>query len=66
MSNKENFIAVWIVTILLTFVKAVAFWIFWNWLIPYMFGLPEISLWQSIGGWYLWAVVTLKFSVKNE
>lgn len=65
MSGKEDFIAVWIKSIILTFVKAVAFWVLWNWLIVGMFNLPEITVWQSIGGWFLYAVVTLKLNIKK-
>lgn len=65
MSGKEDFIAVWITSIILTFVKAVAFWVLWNWLIVGMFNLPEITVWQSIGGWFLYAVVTLKLNIKK-
>lgn len=65
MFGKEDFIAVWITSIILTFVKAVAFWVLWNWLIVGMFNLPEITVWQSIGGWFLYAVVTLKLNIKK-
>lgn len=65
MFGKEDFIAVWVMSIILIFVKAVAFWVLWNWLIVYMFKLPEITVWQSIGGWFLYAVVTLKLNIKK-
>lgn len=65
MFGKEDFIAVWVMSILLTFVKAIAFWVLWNWLIVYMFKLSEITVWQSIGGWFLYAVVTLKLNIKK-
>lgn len=62
MLDKENIIALWIVTILLIFVKGVFFWILWNWLIVNMFNLPELTFWQSIGGWYIYAILVLKIN----
>ena len=32
------------------------FWLLWNWLIPNIFGLPEITLLQAFG---LWILITL-------
>ena len=62
MFDKENIIALWIVTILLIFVKGVFFWILWNWLIVNIFNLPELTFWQSIGGWYIYAILVLKIN----
>lgn len=62
MFDKENFIALWIVTIILIFVKGVFFWILWNWIIANVFNLPELTFWQSIGGWYIYAILVLKIN----
>ena len=37
-------------------VISLPFWLLWNWLIPNIFGLPEITLLQAFG---LWILITL-------
>jgi hypothetical protein len=39
------------------------FQILWNWLIPHIFGLPEITFWESCGLQLLFALV--KSTAKN-
>ena len=66
MFDKENFIVTCAVLIISVFIKAIAFWLLWDWLITYVIDLPEITIWQSIGGWFLWAIVTLKLNLKKK
>ena len=42
------------------------FWLFWNWLIPPIFGLPEITWLQAFGLWtFLVLVRSSNFKYKN-
>ncbi len=66
MFDKYDFIGLWVVSILLIFVKAIAFWILWNWLLVSLFNLPELGFWQSVGGWFLWAILVLKFNFSKS
>lgn len=65
MFDKDDFIVYWITSLLLIFVKATFFWLLWNWLVTALFNLPELSFWQSVGGWYLYTVITLKYDNKR-
>tara|TARA_X000001036_G_C20633426_1_gene788115 strand:+ start:1087 stop:1398 length:312 start_codon:yes stop_codon:yes gene_type:complete len=42
---------------------SVPFWLLWNWLIPTIFGLPKITLFQAGG---LWALLMLIRSTKFD
>jgi hypothetical protein len=33
------------------------FWLMWNWLIPTIFGLPEITWLQAFGLWTFWMLI---------
>ena len=42
------------------------FWLMWNWLIPTIFGLPEITLLQAFGLWtFLVLIRSSNFKYKN-
>ena len=42
------------------------FWLFWNWLIPDIFGLPEITWLQAFGLWtFLVLIRSSNFKYKN-
>ena len=42
------------------------FWLFWNWLIPDIFGLPEITWLQAFGLWtFLVLIMSCNFKYKN-
>ena len=42
------------------------FWLMWNWLIPPIFGLPEISLLQAFGLWtFLVLIRSSKINYKS-
>ena len=52
MSMKEGFSNIILALLLGAFVVCVATlpaWILWNWLMPIIFGLPKITIWQSFG-----------------
>lgn len=66
MFDKYDFLGFWTVAILLVFVKAVAFWVLWNWLVVGLFNSPQLGFWQSVGGWFLWMIIMLKFDFKHE
>ena len=36
----------------------------WNWLMPYLFGVPTINFWQSCGIWVLASILFYKPSGK--
>lgn len=38
-----------LVTAIVSFVTAVPVYIFWNWVMPEVFGLPVITYWQAWG-----------------
>lgn len=42
-------ISVFLISVILWFGCAAAIMILWNWLMPDIFGLKEISYWQSVG-----------------
>lgn len=42
-------IAIWIVCIPLMFLGAWFLELLWNWLMPVLFGLPEVTYWQALG-----------------
>ena len=66
MFDKYDFIGFWVVAILLVAVKAVIFWVFWNWLVVSLLNLPQLGFWQSVGGWYLWMIISIKFDSKRS
>jgi len=66
MFDKYDFIGFWTAAMILVFVKAVVFWVFWNWLIVDLLNLPQLSFWQSVGGWYLWMIISIKFDSKRS
>ena len=41
----------------LILISSIPFWLLWNWLIPPIFGLPNITLIQSFGLWLLLMLV---------
>ena len=43
------------------FLASFPFWLLWNWLIPPIFGLPDITLMQAFG---LWLMVVLVRSTR--
>ena len=50
----------------LILISSVPFWLLWNWLIPPIFGLPNITLIQSFGLWLLlMLVISTKFDFKQ-
>ena len=38
----------------------------WNWLIPNIFGLPEITFWQAIGLNFLSTILFKPTTIKNK
>lgn len=48
---KDIFIGVAVVAVVLGVYALVAllFQVLWNWLMPFIFGLPELSYWMSVG-----------------
>jgi len=38
----------------------------WNWLIPNIFGLPEITFWQAIGLNFLSTILFKSTTIKNK
>ena len=40
------------------------FWLLWNWLIPDIFGLPEITWLQAFGLWIFWVLLKSSNFVK--
>ena len=50
----------------LILISSVPFWLLWNWLVPPIFGLPNITLIQSFGLWLLMMLVrSTKFDFKQ-
>ena len=50
----------------LILIASIPFWLLWNWLIPPIFGLPNITLLQSFGLWlFLMLVRNTKFDFKQ-
>ena len=53
MSNTSEtvlfFVLMLLVVVLMTAAEATIFYFLWNWIIPYLFGLPKISIWMSLG-----------------
>ena len=50
----------------LILISSIPFWLLWNWLIPPIFGLPNITLIQSFGLWLLLMLVrSTKFDFKQ-
>ena len=47
----------------LILISSIPFWLLWNWLIPDIFGLPNITLLQAFGLWTF--IVLLKSSNFN-
>ena len=41
----------------LILISSVPFWLLWNWLIPPIFGLPNITILQAFGLWLLIVLV---------
>ena len=47
-------------------IVSLPFWLFWNWLIPEIFGLPEITWLQAFGLWtFLVLIRSSNFKYKN-
>ena len=47
-------------------IVSLPFWLFWNWLIPPIFGLPEITWLQAFGLWtFMWLVRSSNFKYKE-
>ena len=47
-------------------VISLPFWLFWNWLIPNIFGLPEITWLQAFGLWtFLVLIKSSNFKYKD-
>ena len=47
-------------------IVSLPFWLFWNWLIPPIFGLPEITWIQAFGLWtFMWLVRSSNFKYKE-
>ena len=47
-------------------VVSLPFWLFWNWLIPEIFGLPEITWLQAFGLWtFLVLIRSSNFKYKD-
>tara|TARA_Y100001938_G_C7906762_1_gene337426 strand:+ start:395 stop:709 length:315 start_codon:yes stop_codon:yes gene_type:complete len=50
----------------LILISSVPFWLLWNWLIPPIFGLPNITIVQSFGLWLLLMLLrNTKFDFKQ-
>ena len=47
----------------LILISSIPFWLLWNWLIPPIFGLTKITLYQSAG---LWTLMVLLRSTKFD
>ena len=51
---------------LLGIVITLPFWALWNWLIPDIFGLPEITLLQAFGLWLFVILLKSNNYIKND
>ena len=40
--------------------------LFWNWLMPIIFGLPEITFWQAIGLNFLSTILFKSTTIKSK
>ena len=49
LEHKNKLLKFALFTVLFIAVYSVALWVLWNWLMPTLFGLPVISLWQALG-----------------
>ena len=67
-------ISAWLITFSFVFgflgglilISSIPFWLLWNWLIPPIFGLPNITLIQSFGLWlFLMLIRSTKFDFKQ-
>ena len=64
MNNTlENIIHVLGLLMLIVVLFGLPLMILWNWLMPVIFGLPEIGFWQAIG-LNLLSVILIKPSIK--
>ena len=51
---------------LLGIIVTLPFWLLWNWLIPDIFGLPEITLLQAFGLWLFVVLLKSNNYIKND
>ena len=49
LEHKNKVLKIALFTTFFIVVNSVAVWILWNWLMPTLFGLPAVSLWQALG-----------------
>ena len=50
----------------LILISSIPFWLLWNWLIPPIFGLPNITLIQAFGLWFFMLFIrNTKFDFKQ-
>jgi hypothetical protein len=45
----KELVAVFTFLVIMLFVLGLPLMLLWNWLMPTIFGLPEITFWQSVG-----------------
>ena len=65
--NIISIILGWIGLLILAVVLcSLPVFILWNWLMPYLFGLPEITIWQSFGIMLLSQLLFWRLDVKQE
>ena len=67
LKRLSNILFIFSVAIAIIFVfcafVSLPFWVLWNWLIPDIFGLPEITWLQAFGLWIFMALIrTLGFN----
>ena len=48
--------------IVLSFFFILPFWFLWNWLVPNIFGLPSITLLESIGLFFLIRIILFQYN----
>jgi len=63
--NKAlTFLATFVfLVIVMSLLCSVPIWLLWNWLMPTLFGLPEIGWLQALG---LWVLCSLLFKSMSE
>lgn len=44
--------------VLFVLIGSIPLWLLWNWLMPYLFGLPTISLLQAVGLGFLISLIS--------
>lgn len=49
MSALYTMAAILLFVALFAVIAWIPTWLLWNWLMPVVFGLPEITIWQALG-----------------